>query len=242
MKTLDHIPQELFEKIEAYLNHSLPASEGEVFAAEIERNPALKQQVQEVQDLITAVEMASLNEKLDIFHQELKPDSDKKSGFQNVKIFYWAAACGVIVFGLYFFLQNSNSPEKLFAKHYSPDPGLPTTMSTVDNYTFYDGMVDYKLKKYQEALEKWHPLLQQKPYNDTLNYFVGVTYLALGDTEKALPYIDASLQTNESIFKDDAAFYKALILIKNNEAEAAKKLLKENPSERAQTLLGDLKE
>lgn len=248
MESINNITQEKFEKIESYLDGSMPAEARVLFEKELSENPGLKQQAEDIRWLLTNVEASALLEKLDEFHKEI-PDVEEKPAVSKKetktisikKFIYWTATAAVFVFGFFWAVQNSSTPEKLFAKHFTPDPGLPTTMSSVTEYNFYEGMVDYKQKNYQTALEKWEPILKEKPENDTLNYFIGVTHLVLGDAQKALEYMDYPLESENSIFKEDAVYYKALALLKNDEKTKALALLEQYPSERNNTLISDLK-
>lgn len=173
---------------------------------------------------------------------EIKSKTSKKI-IRIPRVVYWAAACAAAVLVIVFFTQNTkSSPERLFAKHFSPDPGLPTTMSSTKQYDFYDGMVNYKLEEYQIALKKWEPLLKQHPKNDTLNYFVGVAYLALGNSEKALPYLNTVLNETTGIFKEDAVHYKIMALLKEGKNTEAIKLLQTHPSDKNNKILLELKE
>ena len=138
-------------------------------------------------------------------------------------------------------LNSGSENEKLFAKHFSPDPGLPTTMSTSLNYEFFDAMVNYKREEYDIAITKWERLLQDQSKNDTLNYFLGVSYLAKGDTQLADEFLQKIADHPESIFSRDAVHYRALALLKKGETEKAIQLLESNPSERNSDLLRDLR-
>lgn len=245
MNTINNITQETLETIESYLDNSMSGAERELFEKTMASDLKLKQQVEDVKNLLQGIEAGALKYKLEDFHNEMESPV-KKANKKTPKIIslktisYIAAASVVLLFGIFMFMNNSTPSEKLFAKHFIPDPGLPTTMSSTDEYNFYDGLVDYKRKNYQTAIQKWENLLKQKPQNDTLNYFIGVAYLAEGNTQKSLFYLEQSQQFGESIFKEDAVFYQALAKVKEGNIEEAKKTLKTLPSEKNNRLLLDL--
>ena len=250
MKKNQDISQVEFESIENYLNNNLSLDEKIAFEKSILETPLLANKIEEVKQLLLGIESAVLKNNLDNFHEELHPvrkiqsetldakESPKKP--KNMAIFYSIAAAIIIVFGIFWFMRDSNTPEKLFAKHFTPDPGLPTVMSTTRDYSFYEGMVDYKRKEYSVAIKKWEKLVSEKENNDTLNYFLGVAYLAEGDAETSLKYLEPAQKFNNGIFKEDAYYYVALAKLKTGELEEAKKLLKENPSEKIKALLNSL--
>jgi tetratricopeptide (TPR) repeat protein len=157
-------------------------------------------------------------------------------------LFYAIAASAVILLGIFWVFNPSNSNEKLYNDYFSVDPGLPTTMGSNDGYSFYDGMVNYKRKEYDEALEKWKLLLPQKNDNDTLNYFIGVTYLAKGNTEEAIPFLEKVTAQMESMFLEDSYFYLGLSNLKNDNKEKAIDYFKKSNHPEAQKILKVLEE
>ncbi len=250
MKRTEDISQEKFERIENYLNNEITADEKLAFEKAIQEDPSFAKKVDEVKQLLLGIEAAALKNDLDSFHEEIHPvrklhtaplhvnKSSKNS--KNMVLVYSIAAAIVVVLGIFWFMKDSNTPDKLFAKHFTPDPGLPTVMSTTSEYDFYEGMVDYKRKKYDVAIEKWKKLLPEKQNNDTLDYFLGVAYLAEGDAETSLEYLEPAQKFSKGIFKEDVYYYVALAKLKTGELDEAKKLLKENPSEKNKKLLNSL--
>lgn len=241
MKNSNEISQELWEKIENYIFHEMSDSEKHEFENEIEKNPILKSQIEEVQSFSENTQRIILKEKLDEFHREISSTPQVAKKIPINKTIIWTAACFILLITTVIWLNTRNTPERIFEKHYTHDPGLPTTMSNSGNYEFFDGMLDYKQQNYQTALEKWKPLLAENPNNDTLNYFVGLSYLAIGETEEAEALIENVAGMNQSMFYEDAIFYTALVMIKKGETEKAAQLLSNQNSDRSQKLLDDLK-
>lgn len=137
-------------------------------------------------------------------------------------------------------MDNSSTSEEIFAKNFKPDVGLPLKMGTVGTYGFYEGMLDYKQENYKEAIAKWQILLEENPDSDTLNYFLGVANLALGNGDESLEYLQNQERFQQGMFKEDAAFYAALAKIKDGKFEEAKVFLKNNPSTKNTSLLKEL--
>jgi tetratricopeptide (TPR) repeat protein len=139
-----------------------------------------------------------------------------------------------------YWLMGKNSSERIFAENFKPDVGLPLKMDNASAHAFYEGMLDYKQENYEGAIEKWQVLLWEKPQNDTLNYFLGVSHLALGNAAKAIEYLENQERYRQSIFKDDAAWYTALAKIKEGGLEEARGFLQKYPSTRNAKLLDEL--
>ena len=238
------ISQELLETVERYLNNTMDATEKLQFEKSLEENNTLRQQVEDIKILLSGIETASLREKMEEFHHQMAQETKEipvrnitKNNRTNSRLFYAVAASAVILLGIFWMLNPKDSNEMLFNEYFSVDPGLPTTMGSTDEFSFYDGMVNYKRKEYDEALEKWRQLLPQKNNNDTLNYFIGVTYLAKGNTEEAIPFLEKVTTQKESMFLEDSYFYLGLSNLKNDNLEDAKENFRKSNTEEAQKIL-----
>ncbi|MEZ4859061.1 MAG: hypothetical protein R2781_09645 [Flavobacteriaceae bacterium] len=244
MNQENNISQELLETVERYLNHTMEVSEKLQFEKSLEQNPTLKQQVEVIKVLLYGIETASLREKMETFHQQFEATVPVRSITQNnranSRLFYAIAASVMVLFGIFWFFKPQNSNSQLFEEYFYADPGLPTTMGTDRDFLFYDGMVNYKRKEYDIALEKWNKLLSEKNNNDTLNYFIGVTFLAQGNSERAIPYLQKVTTQEESIFFDDSFYYLGLSNLKNNQLERAKENFKKSNKPESLELLNVL--
>jgi tetratricopeptide (TPR) repeat protein len=246
----NNISQELFETIERYLTRSMDASENDLFEKRMASDFELQQQVNDLRLILSGVETAVLKEKMEDFHKEVPLTHSKVTArpnrIQNPKkskySIYAIAAAFIGLFGVFYFMNSETSSDKLFAKHFIPDPGLPTTMSTNTNFEFFDAMVNYKREEYAIAITKWEKLSEVKIKNDTLNYYLGVSYLAQGNSEKALHYLEGLAQFEKSIFSEDAVYYRALALIKEGKLQEAENLMEAHPSEKNNKLLSDIKQ
>ncbi|HAT66674.1 MAG TPA: hypothetical protein DCS66_19135 [Flavobacteriaceae bacterium] len=238
------ISQELLETVERYLNNTMDATEKLQFEKSLEENNTLRQQVEDIKILLSGIETASLREKMEEFHHQMAQETKEipvrnitQNNRTNSRLFYAVAASAVILLGIFWVFNPKNSNELLFNEYFSVDPGLPTTMGSTDEFSFYDGMVNYKRKEYDEALEKWRQLLNQKNNNDTLNYFIGVTYLAKGNTEEAIPFLEKVTTQKESMFLEDSYFYLGLSNLKNDNLKDAKENFRKSNTQEAQKIL-----
>ena len=207
--------QELFERIERYLNGRMVGDEKAQFEKELNTDSALAKAVIEQREIQTAVELGALSESLDEIHNEVI--SSQKSSKNN----WWAIAAGIAIIiaaGVYLFQQGSPQ-DQLFASYSTTDPGLPVPMSSVDHYVFYDAMVDYKAEKYEVAIKKWKGLVRAEPKNDTLNYYVGSAYFNLESYNEAVKFFDKIEPESESDLRYKSQWYKILSWIKLDERE-----------------------
>jgi tetratricopeptide (TPR) repeat protein len=244
----NHISQEEFEKFERYILGHMEEQERIAFENEIATDRILSQKLEDIKVILEGVEEAAFRNNLDEIHQELQKDSSeptvpKKPIDKNVKLIPWktfsiaASLFFMAGFFAWLLLFKSDPNERLFMAYYQADPGLVTAMSSEANYEFDRGMVDYKSGLYPEALQRWELLLEEKPDNDTLNYFVGSAHLAMKETKKAQYYLQKVMQLHEGRFSQDAYWYLALSYLSDGETELAKKTLEKSDHPDKEALL-----
>lgn len=218
------ISQELLEIIERYINGSMTSQELKDFNQLLELDNEFKIKVEDIKTMLSGIEGQSLKEHLDEQHENIPKTIDKKIKYLNFNKIAAAVAVIIAIGSIWFFSTPKN--EKLYANHFKPYPELPTTMSSTNNYDFYDGMMKYKHGDYNIAIDKWKVLSEQKPENDTLNYFLGLAHMANKNTSEAIPFLERSVEApDEFVFLNEAYYYLGLAYLKEGNLELAKKNL-----------------
>jgi len=216
MNNIQEISQTDFERIEKYLTNQMTGDEKISFEKELS-NPSLKAKVDELKDIIEGIQKTEFKESLNRFHREL--ETKGKKGLGKIFTINWKslsfAASVILIAVVSALLYNRPSAiERLFTSYYKTDPGLVTAMSTKNmNYEFERGMVDFKSGDFQLAVDRWKPLLTENPASDTLNYFMGTSYLELKNTTLAIPRLIKVTEVPHSKFISDAYWYLALAYI-----------------------------
>jgi tetratricopeptide (TPR) repeat protein len=113
-------------------------------------------------------------------------------------------------------------------------------MSSGGDYEFDRGMVDFKVGDYSGAANRWDKLFIESPTSDTLNYFLGLSYLELEDLEKSKKLLSNVAETSGSYFNKDANWYLGLINIKEGQYEAAIPYLKASGRDESHALISKL--
>jgi tetratricopeptide (TPR) repeat protein len=237
----NNISAELLETIERYLNNDLNARELDDFNRLLKLDNEFEALVEDVKTMLLGIEKQTLKETLDGFHKDIpkttvKAPKDKKVRYLNFSKIAVATSIVIALGSIWFFSTSKN--EKLYAKYFKPDPGLPTTMGSTDNFDFYDAMAKYKHGDYNMAIEKWQVLSEKKPENDTLNYFLGVAHLANKDEAKAIPFLEETVDApDDFVFLNDAYFYLGLAHLKAGNMELAKKNLTLSNTEKGKEIV-----
>ncbi len=240
MKQEEQIPQVEFEQIERFIRNEMPPDEYHAFASRIERDPALAARVREIRLVMTGVGEAMLGEKL----QKLHGETTNKGKVRPIsKPRYWLAAAGIIgLLGIFIWMfSRPTENERLFTEFFEPDPGLMTSMGITDEYSFNRAMVDYKTGKYAEALATWEPMLASDIKNDTLNYFIGLSWLGEDEPKKAVILLRKIADDPASEFRIESYWYLGLALLKDGQVEEAKTFIARSDKPQRDELLSRLK-
>ncbi|GGG27184.1 hypothetical protein GCM10011344_29950 [Dokdonia pacifica] len=243
-----NMSQELYERIERYLLGQLEGVEKDQFESELAISEALRNAVEEQKIVIQAIEEASLRETMQEIHSRAFDEGNGKekvySLWQKPILKYGIAASLGILFlvGGYTLSRKRTNNQDLYASYFRPDPGLPTTMSTTQDFGFYEAMVTYKQGNYKQALEKWEGLLKTKPNNDTLNYFIGVAHLANEEDAEAITFLQWATAHEKSVFLSDAFYYLGLAYLKQDNTKKAIYFLEKSEHKSSEKLINELKE
>lgn len=247
MNNSRHITEDELELIDKYLHKDLAEVELSVFEQRLATDAEWKEKVEEVKMLSIGIQEDALLSKLDSFHNAIPAsDTTAKPKIIEVNWLKRLAVAAILILGIttlswLLFFQKTGT-EKLYAAYYSPDPGLATLMGVSDHYEFDNAMVDYKTGDYTKALDTWLTMLKVNPENDTLHYFIASAYLAQENEEQAAVYFDKVIRQQQSVFLQDAQWYKALLLLKQGKKEDAVSLLKVTGHPDKDALLRELEE
>jgi tetratricopeptide (TPR) repeat protein len=219
----DHIDQELFEQIEAYLLDSMTTEERSRFETQLAADPSLQKELELQRQLLAIVSVES-------FNAAPKSAPTQTAKITSISKWYWAAAAVLIfISGFWFFQNQTATPQKLANQYFSPDPGLPVTMSSSSQYQLYDGMVSYKEADYEKAIAIWKSIATTNRQSDTLQYFIGVAYLNRDQYNDALQQL-LPLAEGNSKWKEKASWYLSITYLKLNQPQKAQKWLQTIPS------------
>lgn len=235
-----NISNEEWEEIENSLAGKLTKEQSEKFNKRLSEEPQLSEKVSHIRLIMLGVRETAFQSDLRNISLTGKNTSTKKNAGGRRLFMGWmygAAAAIIVVVILFFSGVFKNSDSRLYSKFYHPDSGLISSMGVSDQYPFDVAMIDYKSGKYSVALEKLQQLRKSHPQNDTLNYFIGNSYLALGKTEEAIPYLNEVADHPASVFAKDAEWYLGLAFLKLGNNDQAFKHISRSENERKNELL-----
>ncbi len=225
------IGQAEFEEIERYLLGDMDTAEREAFEVRLSTDQMLRNEVVLQRQLMVTVETGTLAAKNKATqHIQVPTPIRKLTSYRK----YAAAIVFIVVLGLFgWWYYVTETDNDLYTAYFRPDLGLPVVMSSDStNYLFNEGMVSYKEGNYRDASQIWKALIDKNGVTDTLNYYVGVAYMNMEHQTEAVEYLITIAENEQSVFREKAIWYLALLKLKENEYMEAKRLLKQLPEKK----------
>lgn len=244
------ISEETYQQIERYLQDALSDEELIDFERKLVEDTEFNAVTEQMRSILIGIESVALKEQMNEFHKELKGNQQQegvvdlypksKDSNQPSSNRFWqyaAAVVAILLVGSWWFSRPTKS-ERIFSQYFIPDPGLPTTMGTEDDYDFLNGMVSYKQGEYDRAIELWEPLKASRA-SDTLSYFLGISYLAQGELEAADTNLTEVANITDSAFNKEAMYYLGLKYLSEDKPERAREYLRLSGDPRAEQILSE---
>jgi hypothetical protein len=211
-----------------YLDNELSAEERAAFETSMQSDPALEEEVRNLDLARAAINDYGIRGQVKTVHQqmmrELRHESASASNVRQMLRRALSIAASIIVlvaaFGVYQYA--STSPQKLYADHY--ELYMPGT-SRGDNSE--STLVQaFRNKSWQQVVTVFHSL-QQPTVQD--RFLAGQSLLALDSTHAAITQFRELLSNTSSShadYRDDAEYYLGLTYIKNNQAALAEPIFR----------------
>jgi hypothetical protein len=151
-----------------------------------------------------------------------KKEKQKTNVFKLKSLTKVAASIAVIIIaGLLTFKLSDFNQDKKFAQFEIEESGLPVFMSDDTDVSFDEFMSSFKKEEFKTATKLGESLNQ----NDSVLYFLGVSYYKTKDYQLALQNLE--LVSESSKFKPESNYFSALIHWRNNNLKQAKILFNE---------------
>ncbi|HSD64999.1 MAG TPA: hypothetical protein VLB50_14445, partial [Ignavibacteriaceae bacterium] len=141
--------------------------------------------------------------------------------------FYIAAAALFLVAcsAVLIFFGESNSI-KLFKEYYKPYPNIiPMVRGSESDFDLRAAMVLYNSGNYEQAVIEFDKILSSGVKNESAVFYEGVSFLSLGNGDKAESAFEKVINIGDSKLKDQAEWYLALSYLLEEKKENAESLL-----------------
>jgi tetratricopeptide (TPR) repeat protein len=234
---------ELFEKIELYLNNGLNEEEVKLFEEQLKNDAKLREALalyktidDEMRQKIAGTEgeeklkqtLSGLNKKY--FEQGSNTAKVIPLPANRRWLFAAAAVLLLVVAGLYwYFFSGNKNNETLYARYAVHQPLSLQRGNEPISKILQDAIVAYNAKKFDEALTGLASYLQSDSSDAELLLAKNICLTETGKYEQAIEGLNKLVDKNE-IFKSQALWYKALAYLKQNNKVDCKKTLESIPA------------
>ncbi len=218
------------ELIDLYVLGSLSDSDKAELDAIIEADPKIKKELimrKDISRSINYVNDKRLRGVLDEIHGE---EFGTQPGKNNIKLMRNIILGVAAVFAIFFIVNiltatKDVDTDSLFAQNYKPyitSEETRNTQNILDNEAF---LLAYNNKEYEKALEIIKPSLENPPSDILL--LAAISAIEVGEWNKSMELLDLIIEEDNYYFRDHAKWYKALVLLKSENIDDCKSLLKE---------------
>jgi|WetSurMetagenome_2_1015567.scaffolds.fasta_scaffold35717_3 tetratricopeptide (TPR) repeat protein len=212
---------------DAYTRGQLSETEQKNFENRLQSDAELKKEFEEYIHIVNGInEYEQERIKTLIKDRKVYQMYNNRSWFSVKRVASIAAVVLILIIPGYIILRTTTLPSRLINEFYIEDPGLPVTMGASSHPLLEQAMLDYKDKQFEKSLLKINEMLMENPKNDTLNYYAGICYFELGQTDKAISCYE-KLNQAESVYYFQAKYNLGLSYIQKRDYKNAITVLKE---------------
>ncbi len=146
----------------------------------------------------------------------------------HLRLAYVVATVFVLGFVSVFYFNRERPNETLFAEYYEPYPNLASSVrGELTEGKLQDALQQYDARAYKATLELLQKILAIDPENAAANFYAGVSYLKIEESERAVASLQKALALNDPKFSEPAEWYLALAYLQKNDVENTRARLKE---------------
>lgn len=208
-----------------YLQNEMTVEERIRFESELATNEVLAAELESFKEMNVQLEHKfGIAEERHAFKENVqriaKTHFSKKPKVISIKPWLYAVAASVVViFGLFFFNQNTNPNFADFNQHEQ----AYFTERSERTANLKQAEKAFNAKEYKKAIPIFETILKDRSSAE-IEYFYGVALLQENDFAKAESVFKA-LQSGTSVYKNKATWYLALSKLKQEDYQACKEIL-----------------
>lgn len=224
--------ENFFDQIDRYVSDELPEEDRKAFEKAMKNDAELKEEVRLQQLIINKLEAHAKKPQgindfkarlADIEQNLAKTEKPAEQASLFVRYRYAIISTVAVAAALILFLLIPVAESEIVFPN--PPQANFTQMSGTGSILQEAGRA-YNAKSYAEAIQLFQAYLAQEPEDYEALYFQGISYFELQQWTEATTDFEI-LSKSDSILKDDALFYLALIQLKQENKSDASQLLQQ---------------
>jgi len=216
--------------ISKYLGGELDPLSAARFEAEIDKDPALRQQLElyrEVDEALADTEVMELRMQLQKLHTHKLPDPDFSPKKRFKKLARVAAAASLILaIGLSAVnLLWQNNTQSILKKYYVPYEMTATNRSSGSDTdrALRDALEKYQNQQYREAVVLFEKVLEANPNQMATQLYSGISNFEIAEYQKARTSFSKVIEHNDNLYIEQANWYLGFCYLKMGEKDKAVK-------------------
>lgn len=225
--------EEKYIQFDQYLQNEMTVEERTLFESRLLDDAALASEFGTFKEMHLQLDYKfGIEEERDAFTKNLTRIADEhfnkkdKAKVISLQPWYYAAAASVaLLFGLFFFNQNSNPN---FEDYNHPEQAYFTERGNAE-LELKQAETSFNTKNYKTAIPLFETILKQNKTPE-IQYFYGISLLEENQFVKAEAVFN-ELKSGTSVYKNKATWNLALSKLKQKEYKASKEILLTIPSD-----------
>jgi len=224
--------EEKYILIEKYLSEKLEGAALENFEAQLQADPALKEELdlhRQLRETLKGEKVHELRNVLNEVDENWKSpvtttDTAKVVNFNFRRVLSIAAAVALLFIGYHWFLNNNFSSQEIYASNFEPyvmvfdqRSANPSEVSTLDQ-----AIAQYHNKDFGTSADTFEKLLAEDRENMIYIFYVANARLANQETDKAIALFKKIIKANDLSFVEQSRWYLALAYLQKDDKEHAK--------------------
>jgi len=146
---------------------------------------------------------------------------------QNLRFAYVVASVFLVGIVSVLYLSKDQPNEKLFAEYYQTYPNIASSVrGELTEGKLQDALQQYDAGHFKAAIELLQEILAAEPNNPAANFYAGVSYLKIEESERAVASLQKVLALNDPKFSEPAEWYLALAYLQQNDLEKTRATLR----------------
>ncbi|RXR30163.1 hypothetical protein EQG68_12095 [Flavobacterium piscinae] len=211
------------ELIEKYFENTLSAEEKVTWEENLKNDPEFKKEVEfqlEIKNAVLLAERQKIKNEIKQFELE-----NFKPVFQLRKYFPYAAIFVAFISLLFYFSNQNQSTQSLYAKYHDPYPNTEisnTRNAYQKNSTIEQAFMAYDLNDFKKANDQFDKILESSN-EEYILFYKAICLMELNQHDQALKLFETTNWTANYLEK--ARWYQSLCYLKTNELKKAENTL-----------------
>jgi len=212
--------------IEQYLANEMAPHEKVAFRKELQKDPALAQELKLSQSIDSALQREDVIDLTKKLIAAVNANHEIKAEIPVVKLYarkWWYAAASLLVLcavAATLFLQTNRqvSNDSLFSQYYTSENIVDQSRG---DQNIVEGVIKFQQKDFAKASALFKNILDQDNSNIAVWFYYGISNIETGNYGNSINAFKKIILQNDNLYVEHAEWYLGLCYLKNDQKEKA---------------------